>query len=133
MDNAIRAYRFQEAVMGTAERAFADLYQRILNWTEAAAAFYAMDLREQGDGLMDKAIAALYAMDVVLAQGAHADNPVDRDIALRCRVLTRWVLEQSNRARNSGRAQDLEGVGERLHDLSEIFLAMDQVNGRGLT
>jgi hypothetical protein len=48
-------------------------------------------------------------------------------------VLTRWVLEQSNRARNSGRAQDLEGVGERLHDLSEIFLAMDQVNGRGLT
>ncbi|GEM_PF-4688565 len=131
MNSALKAYQLQEAAAATSERAFADLYHRIRNWTESAAVFYEMDLRQQGDLLMDKSIAALFAMELVIAKGESAPAPSDREIASRCRILTRAVLEQCNRARNSASLEDFAGMSARLDDLSQIFLAMDEVNLAG--
>ncbi len=131
MNQALKAYQLQEAAAATSERAFADLYHRIMNWTDSAGVFYEMGLRRQGDLLMDKSIAALCAMELVLAKGETAPAPSDREIASRCRILTRAVLEQCNRARNSAKAEDFAGMGARLRDLSQIFFAMDEVNLAG--
>jgi flagellin-specific chaperone FliS len=116
---ALNAYRKAQSAASSAERSIADTYGRMAASFDNIEASLKRNEHQQTLPLIERCWLTLFYINSML------DSSQDSDIIARVTILNLFVMKRLARARRSGLASDVEGIGAVLARLSEIFLALD--------